>query len=52
MYRNRQQIGGYQRAGKGVEGTEKWVKGLSRMLTYGNQTFGGEHNIIHTDIDL
>lgn len=38
--------------GKESGGKAKQVKELNCMMTEENQTFVGEHNVVHTDIDL
>ena len=49
-HRSRQQIGSYQRGKRSGEG--EWVKGADYMVTDGNYTFGGEHTVVYTDVEL
>lgn len=45
----RQTTDGWLPEGNRRRGREKWVKGLNREATDRNQTFGGEHDVVHTD---
>ena len=38
--------------GKGVGGCAKWMKGVKCKVVDGNQTFGGDHFVMNTDIKL
>lgn len=36
----------------GVEGGEKWVKGINCMEMGGNQLFGGVHTVRYIEVEL
>lgn len=49
-HRYREQTGSYQREETG--GQVKWVKGVSYMVTNGDQTYRGDHFVVYAKIEL
>ena len=38
--------------GKLAKGWEKWVKGVNGLVKNGNQTCGGDHFVVYTDVEF
>ena len=56
-HRHREHIGGYQRGrglreGRVEEVSKIWVKGVKCKVMDGSQTFGDDHFVMNTDVEL